>query len=245
VDREYRFMDKTRTIFELLLATPLVVMSGCADGPIPETRVLNPWVRKQWDEDEQRVTTFHRKVADLAELRTKAPKMSPAEREDTAANLAARLREEKSAALRGEFIRTLAVFKTASAQQALAAGLTDEHASVRVLACKALGETPTAEGFQALSHAITNDTDLDVRIAAAQQLGKFRGFEAPKALRPALDDRDPALQIAAMQSLEAVDGHTEYRRNVAVWREYLDGGNPTPPPAATIAETMRQYMSWY
>ncbi len=238
-------MDKTRTISELLVVASIAVIGGCADGPIPETRVLNPWVRKQWAEDEQRVTTFHRKVADLVELRTKAPKMSPAEREETSAHLAARFREEKSAALRSEFIRTLAVFRTASAQQALAAGLTDEVAGVRVLACKALGEMPSAEGFQALSHAITNDTDLDVRIAAAQQLGKFRSFEAPKALRPALDDRDPALQVAAMQSLEAVDGHTEYRRNVAVWREHLDGGSPSPPPAPTIAETVRQYMSWY
>jgi HEAT repeat protein len=171
--------------------------------------------------------------------------MPPEEREATAAHLAARLREEKSAALRGEFVRTLAAFPTASAHQALVASMTDESPSVRVLACKGLGMTPNADGFQALSHAVSDDADLDVRIAAAHELGKYKGFEAPKALRPALDDRDPALQIAAMQSLEAVDGHTEFRRNVAVWREHLDGGHPTPPEGPSIAELVRQYWSWF
>jgi HEAT repeat protein len=123
--------------------------------------------------------------------------------------------------------------------------MTDESSSIRVLACKGLGVAPTAEGYQALAHAVSDDADLDVRIAAAHELGKYKGFEASKALRPALDDRDPALQIAAMQSLEAVDGHTEYRRNVAVWREHLDGGNPTPPPGPSIAELAKQYWSWF
>jgi hypothetical protein len=232
------------------IATPCffaicLMMAGCADGPIPETKVLNPWVRKQWAEDEQRTTTFHRKVADLAELRKKAPSMPPAERDDTATHLAARLKEEKSAVLRAEFVRTLAAFSTPIAGEAILASVTDEDTSVRVLAIKALARAPTAEGFQALSQAVTSDSDLDVRVVAARELGKFRGFDATKSLRPALDDRDPALQLAAMQSLEALDGHAEYRRNVAVWREHLDGGNPTPPAGPSIAELAKQYWNWF
>jgi hypothetical protein len=221
------------------------LLAGCADGPIPETKVLNPWVRKQWAEDEQRTTTFHRKVADLAELRKKAPQMPPAERDDTAMHLAARLKEEKTAVMRAEFIRTLAAFQTPIASEAILASVNDEDTNVRVLAIKALSRTPTAEGFGALSQVVTNDPDLDVRVVAARELGKFRGFDATKSLRPALDDRDPALQLAAMQSLESLDGHTEYRRNVAVWREHLDGGNPTPPSGPTIAELARQYWNWF
>ena len=229
----------------LAIAFWTAALAGCADGPLPEMRRLNPWVRKAWDEDEQRVTTYHRKVKDLADLRAKASHMSPAERDDTAAHLAARLREEKSPVMRGEFVRTLAVFPAPVAQEAVLASLSDESSSVRVIACKALGRQPTPEGFQGLAHALTSDGDLDVRIVAAQELGKYRGFEAPKALRPALDDRDPALQLAAMQSLEAIDGHKEYRRNVAVWREHLDGGNPAPPEGPSIAEVVRQYWSWF
>jgi HEAT repeat protein len=223
----------------------LGLLAGCADGPVPEMKYLNPWVRKQWNEDEQRVTTYHRKIAELAELRAKAPQMPPAERDEAAAQLAARLKEEKSPALRAEFVRALAAFDTPIAQYAVLSALSDEATSVRAIACSALGRHPTAEGFQALSQILTNDNELDVRIAAARELGKYRGFEAPKALRPALDDRDPALQLAAMQSLEALDGHREYRRNVAVWREHLDGGTPAPPQGPSIAEVVRQYWSWF
>jgi HEAT repeat protein len=229
----------------LLASLAACLLAGCADGPIPEMRVLNPWIRKQWEEDERRITTYHRKVADLAELRSKAPQMPLAERDETAAHLAARLREEKSPALRGEFIRTLADFPTPIAEQAIISSLTDEAPSVRMLACKALSRRPSAEGFQALSHCLTDDKDLDVRVAAASELAKFRDFAAPQALRPALDDRDPALQLAAMQSLEALDGHTEFRKNVTVWREHLDGGSPTPPPPPSVAEVVKQYWSWF
>ena len=99
--------------------------------------------------------------------------------------------------------------------------------------------------FKSLSQAVASDADLDVRVAAARELGKFRDFEAPQALRPALDDRDPALQVAAMQSLETLTGRTNYRNSAATWRQYLDGGNPTPPPGPTVAEVVKQYWSWF
>lgn len=223
----------------------LTMATGCADGLIPEMRALNPWVRNQWAEDDQRVTTYHRKVADLAELRKKAPHMPVAERDETAAQLAARLKEETSPVMRVEFVRTLAEFPTPLAHDSLLAAMTDEAACVRVVACKALAKKPTAEGFQALSQAVTQDTDLDVRVAAASELGKFRGFNAGPALRPVLDERDPALQLAAMQSLESLEGHAEYRKNVGVWREHLDGGHPAPPPPPSLAELAQQYWSWF
>jgi hypothetical protein len=221
------------------------VFAGCADGPIPETKALNPWVRKAWAEDEQRVTTYHKKVADLAELRKKAPHMPPAEQEETSAQLATRLQEEKAPVLRTEFVRTLAEFPTSTAQQAVLAALNDDAPSVRIVACAAAGKQPTTEGFQSLSEIVRSNAELDVRVAAARELGKFRGFNAAPALRPALDDRDPALQLAAVQSLESLEGHTEYRRNVAVWREHLDGGHPSPPPPPSLAELARQYWSWF
>src|SRR5947207_2255981 len=108
--RKLNFIAKCTFIAAAAIGAALV--TGCADGPIPETKFLNPWVRKQWAEDEQRVTTYHRKVTDLAELRAKAATLPPAELEATASHLAARLQEEKSAALRGEFVRTLGVFRT-------------------------------------------------------------------------------------------------------------------------------------
>ena len=61
----------------LAAALLAALVGGCADGPVPEMRRLNPWVRKAWDEDEQRITTYHRKIKDLAELRQKARACPP------------------------------------------------------------------------------------------------------------------------------------------------------------------------
>src|SRR5688572_19034463 len=172
-----------------------VFFAGCADGIVPEMRYLNPWVREQWAADEKYAATYHRKVADLAKLRSQAGNLPPGEREQVAANLAARLKDETSPSLRAELIRTLGELPTPAARQAILAGMADEAAYVRVVACKALGRHPNSDGFQSLSQAVASDADLDVRVAAARELGNFREFEAPQALRPALDDRDPALQV--------------------------------------------------
>jgi hypothetical protein len=225
-----------------------VVVAGCADGPVPELRTLNPWARQQWAEDELAGPTYHRKVADLAALRSRAASMPPAEREQSAQQLAERLSEEPSPVMRAEFVRTLGELPTASARSAVFAAASDESPYVRREACTALGRQPTQEGFQLLSQTVASETDLDVRIAAARALGSFQDFQAAPSLRPALNDNDPALQLAAMQSLKSVTGQTEYgtdHRWVATWRDYLDGNNPTPPPAPSIAELLQQYRYWY
>jgi hypothetical protein len=222
-----------------------ILVSGCADSPLQDFAYFNPWSRAQWEEDEQEITTYHRKIADLAALRSRAVQLPPAEREQVAFQLSERLKEEKSSVLRAELLRTLGEFPTQLAQHAILASMTDDAAGVRIAACKALGRQPTAEAFQALSQSVSGDADVDVRIAAARELGKFKGFEAPQALRPALDDRDPALQLAAMQSLQALTGRSEFRNSAPTWREFLDGGNPAPPPGPTVAEVVRQYWFWY
>lgn len=234
-----------RVTFKALATALALLCGGCADGFVPELRGLNPWTRRQWDEDEREITTFHRKVADLAALRGKAPRMKPAERDAVAFQLSERLSEEKSVALRAELVRALGAFPTNIAEGAVIKSLSDEAENVRIAACKALGTRPNAAGFQALAQKVSNDTSIDVRIAAVKELGSFRGFEAPRALRPALDERDPALQIAAMQSLISLTGKSEYRNSADTWREYLDGGTPAAPEGPSVAETVKQYWNWY
>lgn len=218
--------------------------AGCADS-LPEIRYLNPWAREQWAADEQEMPTYHRKVAELGNLRSRANGLAPAEREQIAADLSVRLKDEQSPVMRAELVRTLGELPTSASQSSLLAAMADESPHVRTAACKALGRQPSSEGFAAVSQAVASDTDLDVRIAAAKELGKFREEGAPAALRPALDDNDPALQLAAMQSLQTLTGQTQYGNSVGSWRDYLDGGNPAPPPGPSIAERLQQYLYWY
>jgi HEAT repeat protein len=225
------------------LAAPCA--AGCSDGPIPEMRSLNPFVRKQWDEDEQQIATYHRRSADLAALRTQVPSMPPAEQASAAAELARRLKDEQSPVMRAELVRALGEFRVPTAQSAVAAAMSDENSHVRVAASKALGRHPSQEGFLALSSAVADDGNQDVRIAAARELREFKDFQTPPALRPALDDNDPALQLAAMQSLQSLTGRMEYGNSVATWREYLEGNDPAPPPGPTLADRWQQLWNWY
>jgi hypothetical protein len=221
------------------------LFGGCADGPVPEMRTLNPWLRRQWAEDEAYGPTYHRKVADLAALRSSAPALPPESQERAAADLAGKLKDEPSAAMRMELVRALGELPTASAQAAIAATLADENPQVRAIACKSLGRRQSPEALQALGSAVASDADLDVRIAAARELGRFRDPAAAQALRVALDENDAALQGVAMESLRGITGQTKYAGSVTAWREYLDGGNPTPPPPPSLAETLQKYWYWY
>jgi len=220
-------------------------LAGCADGIVPELRSLNPWVRQQWQEDENFGPTFHKKVADLAALRSSAPTLAPADREQIAQQLAERLKNESSPAMRMELVRTLGELSAESAHAALTATLADENPQVRVVACKSLGRRQSMESVESLGKVVAEDLDLDVRIAAARELGRFKDPAAAQALRAALDDRDAALQGIAMESLRGITGKREYANSVPAWRQYLDGGNPAPPPAPSIAESLQKYWYWY
>jgi HEAT repeat protein len=222
-----------------------LVAAGCSDGPLPELRSLNPWVRQEWAEDEEHLATYHRRSADLAALRSQAATMPPDERASAAAELAQRLQDEQSPVMRAELVRTLGEFPIDAGESAVIAAMSDESSLVRMAASKALGRRPTQLGFQALSRAVSDDGNLDVRIAAARELRQFTEFEAETALRPALDDNDPALQLAAMQSLQTLTGRTHYGNSVATWREYLDGNDPAPPPGPSLAQRWQQLWNWY
>ncbi|HEX5102176.1 MAG TPA: HEAT repeat domain-containing protein [Pirellulaceae bacterium] len=237
------FAQKRLVLRALLLLA--LTAAGCADGPIPELRYLNPWIRQQWEKDEQEIATYHRRVADLAALRTQAATMPPVEQEQAAAELAQREHDEQSPVMRAELIRTLGEFAAPAAQTAVMAAMGDESGHVRIAACNALSRHPSPEALQALTRSVSDDGDLDVRIAAARALERFPGDQTPLALRPALDDNDPALQLAAMQSLQSLTGRRQYGNSVATWREYLDGNDPTPPPGPTLVERWQQLWRWY
>jgi hypothetical protein len=220
-------------------------LGGCADGPVPEMRTLNPWIRKEWADDEQFGPTFHRKVDDLASLRGSASSMAPAEQERISQELAATLREESSSAMRIELVRALGEFPTETARAAIAATLADELPQVRMVACTALGRNLSTAGIENLGQVIAGDADLDVRIAAARELGRSKDPAAAQALRVALDDRDAGLQGVAMASLRDITGRREYANSAQAWREFLDGGNPQPPPPPSLAESLQQVWNWY
>lgn len=217
---------------------------GCVDGPFPVLASYNPWVSKDWKEDEKYAPTYHRKVQELADLRGRAAKLTPEEQQRYSTELAVEIQREKAVVMRTELVRTLAEFRTPQARNAIQLASTDADPYVRRAAVVALAKTPDAEALQILSQTLANDTDTDVKLVAARELSKFKDPQAAKALATLVDDNNPALQQTAMDSLRVVTGKN-YGYSASAWREYMQGGTPTPPPAPSIAQQFRENYWWW
>lgn len=217
---------------------------GCAEGPFPVLASYNPWVTKDWKEDEKYATTYHTKVTQLAELRGRAPNLPPEEQQRLSTELAVEVQREKAVTMRTELVRTLAAFRTEQARSAIQLAASDADPYVRRAAFMALAQNPDSTSLQILSHALENDTDMDVKLAAARELSKFRDPAAAQALAKVVDDNNPALQQTAMDSLRTVTGKN-YGYSASAWREYLQGGTPTPPPSPSIAQRLREDYWWW
>lgn len=217
------------------------LVTGCAEGPMAS---FNPWITKDWKEDEKYATTYHTKVKQLDELRSRAPTLPPAEQERLSTELAVEIQREKTVVMRTAIVKTLSAFGTPQARSAIQLAATDVDPYVRREACVALAQTPDAEALQILSHTLANDTDADVKIVAARSLGKFKEPQAAQALASIVDDNNPALQQTAMDSLRTVTGK-DYGYSASAWREYMQGGTPTPPPSPSIAQRLREDWWWW
>jgi HEAT repeat protein len=74
----------------------------------------------------------------------------------------------------------------------------------RKFAADILGQLGLPEAEDALSRAMLEDTDLNVRVAAAEALGRVGGKAAARALERTLHDPEPLLQLSALESLAAL-----------------------------------------
>ena len=218
----------------------LTAFSGCGERPFADWGLVDPWARKSWKEDERFGPTYYTKREELKKRREGVRNLSPEEQERAAVELAERLRDEQHPVLRGDLIRALALLPSATASEALKQAVNDTDPDVRVIACEAWGKRGNGEARQVLAQVLGSDTDPDVRIAATRQLGQFKNDpEAMQALKLALDENNPALQYRAVESLKGMSGR-DYGTDMVAWREYIDGGNPPEPPAASIAERIKR-----
>lgn len=230
-------MAVTRRLPVLLIAMGLLSLCGCSERPFGG--MADPWSRRSWVEDERFGPTYHTKRQELRKLRRGVGSRSPEEQERTAVELAERLQQEQHPVLRSEIIRALAEISSPIASEALKHAMNDADPDVRVVACQAWGRRGTEEARQVLAQCLGSDTDVDVRIAAARELGAFKDDrQAMQALKLALDESSPALQYRAVQSLREMSGR-DYGNDLVAWREFIDGGNPPEQPPPSLADRLR------
>lgn len=217
------------------------LFSGCVDGPLAKYGGLNPWVKKQWEqEDAEYGPSFETRVARLRSIRSRAKNLDESERERISRDLAAQAPSEPNLAVRREMVLTLGQLPTETATVALRHALTDSEPEMRVAACEAWRRRGGGEAVERLSGVVGNDTNTDVRLAATRALGRFRDPAAVRGLASAIDDNNPALQYEAIQSLRSASGR-DFGGDVAAWRNYAKGQEPEAASEASMAE---RFFKW-
>jgi hypothetical protein len=218
----------------------LLLLPGCAGGPAGLAR-FNPSLRDEWKKDEAYGHTMHQRLEELQAWGQQAPQMSAERRREVAQTITTKLGQEANVALLQQSAWTLGRLQIPEADEGLK--LLSEHASaeVRTASCLAWRYRGGNEAREALARILNSDTDGDVRVAAARQLGYFRDPESIAALGIALDDPSPALQYRAVESLKRITGEN-YGDDAAAWREFVAGGQAKPGPEPSWAERM---VGWW
>ena len=154
--------------------------------------------------------------------------------------LARQIQIEPDPLVREIIIETIANFRTPLAQQVLQAGLHDEESAVRIASCHGLGLQEDPAAVINLEKTLRGENDQDVRLAAAEALGSIKTPDSIQALSIALEDRDPALQFVAVESLKSISGQ-DFGGDVRAWQQYANGEAPAiQERPVSLAEKIRK-----
>ncbi len=173
--------------------------------------------------------------AEVDALRASAGSLSVEQQRHWSGELKHILETHDNPLLRANAVDTLAAFSVPESNDGLRVALKDKDSSVRVAACRAWGRRSDKEAIERLAEVLGSDTDLDVRIGAARELGRFPDPLAYQALGLALQDRDPALQYRAVESLKQASGKN-YGNDLNAWQTFAQGQNPGPEYTPSLAE---------
>jgi len=234
------YRDPSRILAAALLVLGAIVCSGCS-GPKPAGRLAFwPFSRGEGD-DLPGITSPAERIDSLRKMGKKAGWAKPEEREQIAKGLAAAYQDEPDPLIRLEIVRAIGQCRTPTADSVLDAALNDSEADIRMVACRAWGARGGPEAAVRLSEALRSDVDTDVRLTAAQALGETGHPNAVAALGEALEDRDPAMQYQAVQSLRDVTDE-DLGNDVNQWRQYVKGEPPGPAEPVSVAQRIRRFF---
>lgn len=177
----------------------------------------------------------HEQTSTLRRQRGAAWELSPEDASKLATDLAGRCAREEDPLLRAEIVKTLGAIATPESRATLRAAIQDPNSDVRVAACEAWGAIADEEAVAELARALSSDVDDQVRFAAAKALGRTRGPQAVAALGSVLEDRDPAMQYIAMESLRKSTGEN-LGHDARVWRQYVRGEMPPKSETSVVSK---------
>lgn len=210
---------KRRWLAHGLLLT-VILTAGCAEGPLWRAGKYSPWARNHWAAEEQIADTLFARKRRMSESVAAVENAPVEDQQKVADELAEILHRDPVLLLRVHSVQLLGKLNCPSAVQALVDASHDHNSDIRIASIKSWANLPPETAIPNLQEMIGSDTNVDVRLAATRALGGFSGQRAIAAISLALDDRNPALQLRAAESLQAVTGE-QFGRDVVAWKKYV------------------------
>lgn len=199
-----------------LLVVVQLLLLGCA-------RDRMAW-RAPWSSPEpndERLITEQSTVGQIRRLNAlaeRASQMSEVEASEAARALNREMQANPPLAVKMAMVQVLGRLETPASIEGLRMAVADEAPRLREEACRALAKIDSPAAMDLLTETAAGDTNSDVKLAAVRGLGRYRNPRALQTLGRALDDRDPAVQYLAMESLERVTGE-RLGQDVRKWKE--------------------------
>ena len=170
------------------------------------------------------------------------PIASESQKTQVAEHLSSVVRTDSVLLSRLHALDLLGKIDSPAAAETLRAASQDRNTDIRIAAVNALGKSRLPSSLTTLQEVLGSDTNVDVRLAATRALGSFSDEQSINALSLALDDKNPALQVTATESLTRITGQN-LGPDVFAWRDYLGQasgvGQPAPTPR-TALESIRE-----
>ena len=214
-----------------------ISLAGCSEGVLWKTGNWSPWARQKWAEEEQIAQTLFAQRQELTDM-VAVLGGSQVEKDGVAQHLSGVVQNDSVKLSRLHAINLLSKIDSPIAAHTLQVASQDRDTDVRIAAVNALGKSRMPSAGTTLQEVINSDTNVDVRLAATRALGSTSGTQSLQALGAVLEDKNPALQVTATESLERITGQ-KLGPDVFAWREYLGntiGNAPVShPPVSTAA----------
>jgi len=214
-----------RLIMAVVAVTTTTQLTGCADGPLWRTGKYVPWARNQWAAEEKIADTLFSRKREMSEAVASVQGAPVEDQQRVAQTISEVVLRDPVLLLRLHGVDLLGKLNCPMAVQALGSASNDNNADVRIAAIKSWQKMSPETAIPQLQSIIGSDTNVDVRLAATRALGNFNGQQAVSAVSLALDDKDPALQLRAVESLQRITGES-FGRDVTKWQQYV--GNVKP-----------------
>ena len=228
----------------VLFGSLALSISGCAEGYFWRTGKYAPWVRQQWEAEEQIADTLFARKRRMTEAVTAVAGSTVESQQQVATKLSEVILRDPILLMRLHALRLITSLDCPKTAETLAIAANDPSSDIRIATVKALEQLPGEDSIYQLQEILANDTDDDVRIAATRALGNFQGQASVRALSLALEDRNPALQISATESLMRTTGQQSIGRDVSAWHQYVQQAIPQPAaPTTTGSGTKTQVAS--